>query len=169
MKREFTDQTRGQIQDVFNIPRYENLEELADNMLDAEERRLAAEKADRTPEMGLEDDYVGMGGDGDINAVKVADNMLDADEKRLLVEDVEKTIEMGPEDEYVEMGGDGENNGVIGDGDINVVENNQSEHGGENQLKAQEDKDDIEEHRGEGGKGDDVKGMKRYNCTKIEF
>jgi len=48
MKREYTDQTRGQIQDVFNLPRYENLETLADNMLDVEERRLAGENVETT-------------------------------------------------------------------------------------------------------------------------
>ena len=117
MKREYTDQTRGQIQDVFNIPRYENLETLADNMLDAEERRLAAEN-------------------------------------------VKTTIEMGLEDEYVEMGGDGV---------ANVVKEDQSEHGGENQLKAQEDDDDIEEPRDEVGKGDGVEAKKRYNCTENQI
>lgn len=153
MKREYTDQTRGQIQDVFNIPRYENLEELADNMLDAEERRLAAEKVKKTFGMGHGDVYAEMSGGGDINVGKVVDNMLDAERRRQAVEDVEKTIEMGLEDEYVEMGGDG---------DINAGEENQAEHGGETQLKGQEEKDDIEEHCDEGGNGDEVNGKKRY-------
>ena len=87
MKREYTDQTRGQIQDVFNLPRYENLETLADNMLDAEERRLAAENVETTIEMGLEDEYVEMGGDSVANVVK-------------------------EDQQYVEMGGDGDVNVV---------------------------------------------------------
>ena len=94
-----------------------------------------------------------MSGGGDINAGKVVDNMLDVERRRQAVEDVEKTIEMGLEDEYVEMGGDG---------DINAGEENQAEHGGEPQLKGQEEKDDIEEHCDEGGNGDEVNGKKRY-------
>ena len=56
-----------------------------------------------------------------------------------------------------------------GDGDVNTVKENQSEHGGENQLKAQEDDDNIEEARDEVGKGDGVEVKKRYNCTENQI
>ena len=101
MNREYIDKTKGQIQDVFNLPRFENLETLADNMLDAEERRIAAENVKKKNEMGPEDEYVEMGRDGQINAVKEnqleqgGENQLNAQEGNDDIEEPRDEVSKG--------------------------------------------------------------------------
>lgn len=58
MTQQYVDMTSNQIRGIFNVPKYENLEQFADNMLDEEEKRLRLIEASQKLEDQREKDVL---------------------------------------------------------------------------------------------------------------